>query len=648
MKSWLSDEHYGCVFRLVCSIFVVVVMGGAGALFGLKLVAASTFATATRATPSLVTPTPPSDNTLGLSVTSGPPGTHVFISASGFQPKESVRPTWNYGGPGTVIVEGSFYYFNPAGTADANGVVYMSLFAPNFPTRDYTIAAIGAQSGIVKTAVFHLTPLFETGVVIGNPNTALRLRGWSFGATEAISMYWNWTSSSNPGTLIGTASTDTKGSFSNRTFTVPGGTPNGLYTLAALGATSHAVALTQFTVGTPQLNTQVNAYDWPDFGHDLQGTRVNPTEKTITTSNVKTLAVKWKSPFPVSYRVTGSPIIVNGIAYVGTVQGFLVAFDITNGNTLWTFAAKAPIYGSPTIANGIAYFGSVNYPAGGLIGNYAYAVNATDGSLIWENYLDNGADWVDPIVSNGRVFVPSALKEAMSGGFSAFDANTGATLWSFATPYGIWSSPTMDPTGTNLYVDSGNPCLDSGGANCSGYVLDINPATGAIKWQYLVADISGDDDIPTTATYGNGGKLYVGSKNGIFYCLNATNGTVLHLYDTGDSGDSGIFSSAALYNGKAYFGGGDFKIHALNTNDFSVAWSFTSNRIFMSSPAVANNVLYSGGGDGNVYAFNASSGLQLWSYKIGVTVISSPVISNGVLYVSGSDGYFYAFSPGGV
>ncbi|MGZ6364589.1 MAG: hypothetical protein ACXWPS_01350, partial [Ktedonobacteraceae bacterium] len=76
----------------------------------------------------------------------------------------------------------------------------------------------------------------------------------------------------------------------------------------------------------------------------------------------------------------------------------------------------------------------------------------------------------------------------------------------------------MDPTGTNLYVDTGNPCLDSGGTNCSGYVLDINPATGAIKWQYLVADISGDDDIPTTATYGDG-KLYVGSKNGIFYCL---------------------------------------------------------------------------------------------------------------------------------
>ena len=182
-----------------------------------------------------------------------------------FSPKRVFDQYGIMAGPGTVVTENSFYYFNPASTADANGVVYMSLFAPTFPTRDYTIAVKGAQSGIIKTANFHLTPSFETGVVIGNSNTVLRLRGWSFGAKEAISMYWNWVSSSNPGTLIGTASTDTKGSFSNRTFTVPGGTPNGVYTLAAVGATSQAVALAQFTVGTPQLNTQVNAYDLAQF-----------------------------------------------------------------------------------------------------------------------------------------------------------------------------------------------------------------------------------------------------------------------------------------------------------------------------------------------------------------------------------------------
>lgn len=205
----------------------------------------------------------------------------------------------------------------------------------------------------------------------------------------------------------------------------------------------------------------------------------------------------------------------------------------------------------------------------------------------------------------------------------------------------------MDPTGTNLYEDTGNPCLDSGGTICSGYVLDINPTTGTINWQYLVADLTGDDDIPTTATY-HSGKLYLGSKNGIFYCINATTGHVVYLYDTGSRGDSGIFSSPAIYNGRVYFGGGDDKIHALHTSDFSLSWSFSSTANFISSPAEANGVIYSAGNDGYVYAFKASTGTQLWSYKIGTRTESSPTISNGVLYVSGGDGYLYAFSLGGV
>ena len=92
---------------------VVVVMGGAGAAFELRLASASGNSTLDGITSGEVSPTPPSDNTLGLSATSGPPGTHVFISGSGYAPGETVQPIWNYNGPGTGVAEKSFYYFNP-------------------------------------------------------------------------------------------------------------------------------------------------------------------------------------------------------------------------------------------------------------------------------------------------------------------------------------------------------------------------------------------------------------------------------------------------------------------------------------------------------------------------------------------------------
>lgn len=640
MKSWLSGRRKTGFIRIVCLLVVIVMMGGAGAALELKITGASAALNS-----SIASPTPPSDNTIGLSPTSGIPGTHVFIAGSGYMPGEIVQPIWNYSGPGTGVIEKSFYYFNPTSKADVNGVVNESIFVPANATKAYTIAAKGLTSNIVKTAVFQLTSSIETGIFIGNPGTVLRLRGWSFGAKETVSMYWNWNAGS--GQLIGTATTDKYGSFSKRTFTVPITAP-GVYTVAAVGAISQATALTQFTVGTPNLNGQQNASDWTNFGYDLQGTRVNPTETIIGPSNAANLAVKWKSAYPLPGKVTGSPVIANGIAYVGTIQGLLVAFDIASGNILWTFAAKGPVYGSATVQNGIAYFGSVNYPGEGLIGNYAYALNATDGSLIWENYLDYGADWVDPLVSNGRVIFPGALKEAISGGMIAFDAYTGATIWGFSTPYGIWSTPTVDPSGTNLYVNTGNPCLGTGGTGCSGRSLEIDAASGGIIWQNQLPDFSGDDDIATTATYSNG-KIYLGSKNGIFYCMDAASGTILWQYNTGKSGDSGIFSSAAFYNGLVYFGGGDQRIHALNASDGSLAWTFTpKSSITWSSPAEANGVVYSGSGDKNVYAFDATTGTRLWNFRTGLSVLSSPAISNGVLYVSGSDGYFYAFSLGGL
>jgi len=587
--------------------------------------------------------------TTSLSATSGPPGTHIFITVSGYGSQEKVQPIWNYNGTGRPLYENSFYYFSPIGTTDTTGAAHTSIFIPTYSFGNYTIAVKGLTSGIISTAVFHLTPMVETGIYIGKPGTTLRLRGWGFGLKENISLYWNWVSPANPGQAIGgTTVSDNKGTFNRRSFVVPAGTANGAYNVAAVGATSKAVAVTMFTVGTPVLNTQQGVHDWVNFGYDAQGTRVNSTETAISTANASTLAVKWKSAFPITNRIAGSPLVINGTVYVSTVQGTVVAFNATNGSTKWVFNANGPIYGSPTVQGGIVYFGTVNYPGEGLIGNYAYALNANDGSLIWKNYLDYGADWVTPLVYNNVVYMPSAGREAASGGFNAFNATDGSLVWQFPTLYGIWASPTMDPTGASLFVNGGNPCLDSGGGNCSGSFLKLNPANGSIVWKTQVPDLSGDDDIAATPTYNNG-YIYSGVKNGLFYAVNATTGAIVWKYDTGKRGDSGIFSSAAFYQNRVFFEGGDGYTHALNTTNGSVAWLYhMTSTVNLPSPIEANGVLYAAGGDGSVFAINVATGAGLWSAKTGATISSSPTISNGVLYVSSSDGYLYAYSPKGV
>ncbi len=604
--------------------------------------------------------------TLVLSQVSGAPGTHLFLSGGGFTAGELVDAYWNYTGPGTGVLQKSFYEYNPTVPADASGNASTSFWLSATHAGAYTVALVGRSSGVVDTASFQLTPQLDLGVYVGSVGTILRFRGWGFGVKEPVTVYWQYQQSDQA--TAAKASTDSKGDWGGKAFAVPS-EPNGVYTLTAIGQTSGVIATSQFTIGPVPTGVGPQPGDWANFGYDLQDTRVNPVETTITPGNATDLRQKWAASTLVTpYKILGSPVVANGVVYVGTIQGYVLAYNITNGALLWQFSASAPIYGSPTVANGLLYFGTVKNPSQDTTGNYLYCLNATTGALVWANYLTLGSVWVPPTVYNGVVYVNAALKEATSGGFYAFDALTGATVWSVATPSGNWSVPVFDPSGANVYFATGNPCLSNPPLpqntpqtdGCSGSIFDLNPATGATIWSYHFPDYTGDDDAPATPAYAvlNGTPyLFEGVKNGLFYCLNATTGAVVWQYDTGNRGDSGIYSSAAYANGVVYFGG--YKtLFALNASDgtpSSVAWSEQPSGTIVSSPSIANGVLYVTTESGNIVGYNLATGAKVWKYsfpklpgaKNGPPIYGSPIISNGVVYIAVSDGYLYAFSLNG-
>jgi len=605
--------------------------------------------------------------TLTLSPTSGSPGTHIFLTGHGFTPGESVEIIWNYTGPGTGIIQKSFYEYNPTVAADTTGAANTSFWVSASHAGAYTVALQGLTSGAVATATFTLTPSVEIGTYVGPTGTTLRLRGWAFAAKESVAVYWNYQQSGQ--VVAAKASTDSKGDWSGRTFVVPLGATSGAHTVAAVGAISKLVATTQYTVGAPPSGPGAGASDWANFGYSLQNTRANPTETTISVGNVSTLAQKWATSTLVTpYKILGSPVVVNGVAYIGTIQGYALAYKLSAPTSpLWTFSAQAPIYGSPTFANGILYFGTVKNTSEDTTGNYLYALNASTGALIWKNFLTQGSVWAPPTVSNGVVYVTTALKEATSGTYMALHALTGATVWSDSTMSGNWSVPTLDPRGGSLFISTGNPCLSSPPPpqntpltdGCSGSVYDVSSGNGKTVWSYHFPDYTGDDDAPASpdyAVYNGTAFILEGVKNGIFYCLHAPTGALAWQFDTGNRGDTGIYSSAAYANGVVYFGG-DKTLYALNIKTGSAAWTQPFPQPLgqiVGSPTIANGVLYVTTESGNLVAYNAATGAQLWRHsfplagsKSGAPIYGSPIVSNGVVYIGVSDGYLYAFSPNG-
>ena len=603
--------------------------------------------------------------TLTLSPTSGAPGTHVFLTGGGFTPGESVEAIWDYAGPGTGIIQKSFYEYNPNVVADANGNAVTSLWISAASAGAYTIALQGLTSGTVATATYQLTSSVDLGASIGPAGTTLRLTGWAFGVREGVQVYWDYQQSDQA--VAAKASTDSKGDWSGKTFATPMTATAGAHTITAIGQTSGSVATATYTVAPVPQGSAPGSHDWANFGYNLQNTRVNAQETIISAANVNTLAVKWASAAPLTpyFKTVASPVVAHNIVYYGTTEGQLLAYNLS-GTLLWSFNASAPIYGSPTIANGLLYFGTVKTPNEAVTGNYIYALNAKTGALVWENFLTLGSLWSPPTYNNGVIYAEAAQKEGVSGGFYAFNALTGDTVWSVTMPSGNWSVPVFDPSGTQLYMATGNPCVSSPPGppwntpqtdGCSGSLFELDPATGATIWQYHFPDYSGDDDAPATPVYKvvNGKpELFEGVKNGIFYCLNATTGALVWQYDTGNRGDNGIYGSAALYNSVVYFGG--YKtLYGLSASDGSVVWTPIKQPIgtIVASPAIANGVLYITTESGNVVAYDTTTGAELWTFAIpnapknGWTIYGSPIISNGVLYVPASDGKLYAFSPNG-
>jgi quinoprotein glucose dehydrogenase len=100
---------------------------------------------------------------------------------------------------------------------------------------------------------------------------------------------------------------------------------------------------------------QAQRLDWPVHGRDLAGTRYIPATE-ISRENVERLAIAWtyrtgetQARFDTredtSFEAT--PLVVNGVMYIGTPLGRVIALDAATGGELWVF--------DPEIDRNIAY-----------------------------------------------------------------------------------------------------------------------------------------------------------------------------------------------------------------------------------------------------------------------------------------------------
>ena len=269
---------------------------------------------------------------------------------------------------------------------------------------------------------------------------------------------------------------------------------------------------------------------------------------------------------------TSSPTVVDNSLYVPAFDGNIYCFDTrprdaTHKDSIkWIFKTGSEIASAVLYYHGKLLFGA---PEG------AYALNAEDGSLIWQNDQIGGLIYSSPAIADSLV-----LFGATDGYVYALNVYNGKMVWKHQTDYKVGNAPAI--TDKTVYV-----CSDK------VYALDIE--TGKLLWEQDLGAI-----VNTSPALAHE-MVYVGCDDGHIYALDQQTGEIKWKYKTGDI----VTSSPTVAKNILWVGSRDKNLYAIDALSGDSLWSYNIGAFVNGSPVVANGFLYVGADDGYVYAFSS-------------------------------------------
>lgn len=327
-----------------------------------------------------------------------------------------------------------------------------------------------------------------------------------------------------------------------------------------------------------------------------------PTGETATISSVKAI---WQ--FACEDEVRSSPVVHNGVLYVGAYDHNLYALDAETGKFLWKYAAEGGIASSPAVAEGRVFFGSID--------QVIYAVHAETGRLVW-TCPTKGRIYSSPRVQFGHVFIGSDDHRLY-----AVNALTGRVAWSSESEGAVRSTPAVTSEAVYFGDESG--------------VLNAVDISGKLLWRFRARRAL------TSSPLVANDLLYVGSMDWFVYAIDLRAGWVVWRFRT----DGPVVSSPAIAGNTLYIGSADGHLYALDANEGRLVWKFRTGGQVTSSPAVYQDAVYVGSVDGGVYCIDARTGQLRWRFQTGGPVVGRPCAAGDVIYVGSLDHNVYALAP---
>ena len=315
---------------------------------------------------------------------------------------------------------------------------------------------------------------------------------------------------------------------------------------------SPKILLATISVGLIIVDAQTQvARDWPSYGHDPGAVRFSPVAQ-ITRANVNSLKVVWRyhTGEPVvdvsrqpSLQVT--PIVVDGVMYISTPLGKVMALEPGTGREIWRYDARVdPRGGFGDFANrGVSTWVDATLKPGlpcrrriflATVDARLIALDAASGTPCREFGVDGTVGLRQglrlppafpsayqvtspPAIINGLVITGSSIADnsrpaPASGEVRAFDARTGTLRWTWdpipqdpkdpahtswregsASRTGaanVWSVIAADESRDLVFLPTSSPAPDYYGSlrlgenRYANSIVALRASTGRLVWHF--------------------------------------------------------------------------------------------------------------------------------------------------------------------
>lgn len=326
---------------------------------------------------------------------------------------------------------------------------------------------------------------------------------------------------------------------------------------------------------------------------------------TLEAPDVATQTIEpiWK--FRCEDEVRSSPVVADGILYVGCYDNNLYALDARTGQFHWKYATEGGIAATPCVWKDRVLFGSED--------RILYAVSARTGRILWTCPTEGR------VRSSARVELEHAFFGSDDQRLYAVNANSGQVVWRFEALDAVRSSPAV-----------GDEVVYVGSEDAHMYAVDLQ--SGRQRWKFRA-----NRGIISSPALHNGLVVF-GSADWNVYALDERSGWSVWRFRTTHM----VIGSPRIAEGVVYVGAVDGLLYALDAATGHQIWKCNVGSQIVSTPAVGGASVYVSTTGGNLVSINRRTGKEQWRFAAAGPMPSSPFLTETALYVGSNDGHVYA------